>query len=130
MKIDSHEESFEEHKQAIFTFAIDILGIENSQRIIGLHASRGILDLLSIYLLKNKKMSDGMQLNHRWFKSSSAYERLPEFKNKKAIVDKLIQLEILCERLSYGSKSRVEETENAVRLFSELERRIRENEEK
>jgi len=125
MKIEYHKESFKEHKEAIFRFALDILGIENSQRIIGLHASRGILDLLSIYLLERKKISTGMQLNHRWFKSKKVSEKLPEFNNKEMIINKLVELELKCERLSYGARKSVKEIEEAIKMFTELEKEFK-----
>lgn len=63
MKAEEHKESFKEHKETIFRWALEVMGIENSQRIIGLHASRAIIDLLSIYLLNKGKMSHGKQNN-------------------------------------------------------------------
>jgi hypothetical protein len=124
MKLENHEDSYKEHREAIFRFALDILGIEKSQRIIGLHASRGILDLLSIHLLKKNKISEGMQLNHRWFKSSKVADRLPEFTNKKSIVGKIVALERLCEKLTYGAKKPTSDIEQAITLFKDLENEI------
>ena len=84
MKIAEHQESFEEHKETIFRWALEVKGIDKSQRIIGLHASRAILDLLSIYLLKKGKMSPGKQINHRWFKSGKVSDKLPDFKQRNS----------------------------------------------
>jgi len=82
MKIDEHRKSFEEHRKTIFKWAIEVLGIENSQRIIGLHASRGMAELLSVLLHKKNLIDAGFQINHRWFKSNRVSERLPEFPKK------------------------------------------------
>lgn len=125
MRIEEHEESFKEHKETIFRWALEVKGIENSQRIIGLHASRGIIDLLSIYLLRIGKISPGKQINHRWFKSLKAVDKLPDFVNKGQIVEKIVNLELLCEKLTYGSKRSSAEVKTALELFNELENKIR-----
>lgn len=124
MKIQDHLESFNEHKDTIFVWGIETKGLEKSQRIIGLHASRAILDLLSIKLQKEHKITSGKQLNHRWFKSISVKEKLPEFENNDKIIPRIIQLELLCENLSYGSKKPVTEIQKAVELFNELENEL------
>ncbi|MBI3034926.1 hypothetical protein HYY71_01255 [Candidatus Woesearchaeota archaeon] len=125
MKIKEHEESFNEHKETIFRWALEVKGIENSQRIIGLHTSRAIIDLLSIHLLKKEKISPGKQINHRWFKSLRASGKIPNFPNKKQIVEKIVELELLCEKLTYGSKRPETEAKKALDLFHELESKIR-----
>ena len=125
MKIAEHQESFEEHKETIFRWALEVKGIEKSQRIIGLHASRAILDLLSIYLLKKGKMSPGKQINHRWFKSGKVSDKLPDFKNKNQITEKIIKLELLCEKLTYGSQRSETEIKTALELFNEIEAKIK-----
>ncbi len=124
MKEEEHTEAFESHKKTIFSWALEINGLENSQRIIGLHASRGIIELLSNYLHKNKLVKPGFQLNHRWFKSNKINDKLPEFSNKEEIISSLIKLENLCEKLSYGKKKPIEEIEAAIKLFNELEEKI------
>ena len=82
MKPESHMEAFEEHKETLFRWALEVHGIGKSQRTVGLHASRGIIDLLSAYLHKKKRINDGFQLNHRWFKSKNVLEKLPDFDKK------------------------------------------------
>ena len=125
MKEEEHEAAFESHKKTIFNWALEIQGLQNSQRIVGLHASRGITELLSYYFHKNKLVKPGFQLNHRWFKSNKIYEKLPNFENKKEIIDSMIELENLCEKLSYGKKKSVEEIESVIKLFNELEEKIK-----
>lgn len=124
MKIEEHEDSFGEHKETIFKWALEVKGLAASQRIIGLHASRAIIDLLSIYLLKSKKISPGKQINHRWFKSVKAADKIPEFPNKNPVVGKIVELELLCEKLTYGSKRPESEVKKTLELFNELERDI------
>lgn len=125
MKIEEHEESFRQHKEAIFDWAIDVKGIENAQRVIGLHASRAIIDLLSIYLQKEGKIDSGKQINHRWFKSWKVLERLPKFRNKEKIIGKIVELENECEKLSYGSKKGKKEVMKVTELFRSLEKELK-----
>lgn len=124
MRIEEHEESFEEHKETIFKWALEVKGLKESQRTIGLHASRAIIDLLSIYLLKRGKIGPGKQINHRWFKSIKAADKIPEFPNKNHILGKIVELELLCEKLTYGSKRPENEVKKALELFNELEHDI------
>ena len=124
MRIDSHEEAFTVHKKALFTWALEIEGLEKSQRIVGLHASRGIIELLSIALHKKHLIDEGFQINHRWFKSEKVSERLPEFEGKEEIIGKMVELEALCENLAYGAQKPVGRTEEALKLFTLLEEMI------
>lgn len=124
MKEEEHKEAFEIHRSAIFTWVLEIEGLEKSQKIIGLHASRGIIELLSLFLHKKKLVSEGFQLNHRWFKSEKVFDKLPDFDNKWEIVEKIIKLENICKLLSYGKKKPLRETEEVIRLFKELEELI------
>ena len=134
MKTEDHIESYNEHKETIFDWALRIKGLKKAQRIVGLHASRGIIDLLSAYLHESNKITIGTQINHRWFKSKKAADKLPEFQEKSVIVPQLVELELLCEDLSYGAPKSKETIEKALKLFAELEKvitKIREkNEEK
>lgn len=126
MKPEKHLEAFEERKETIFKWAIEVRGLENSQRIIGDNASKGIVELLSACLHKEKKIEEGFQVNHTWFKSEKVSERFPAFRNKDMIMNKMIELEKLCEKLSYGVQRQVEEAKKAVEMFQELEKIIRE----
>src|SRR3989344_618336 len=121
MRIESHRASFEVHKRAIFKWALEVEGLENAQRIVGLHASRGVIELLSIVLHTKNIIDEGFQINHRWFKSSKVGEKFPEFENKESVMNKIVRLENLCETLAYGTEKPVEKTEEAVKLFKEVE---------
>lgn len=125
MKPEFHIEAFEERKETIIKWGVEVRGVENSQRIVGDNASKAITELLSAYLHKNHKIDEGSQLNHTCFKSEKVFERLPEFENKRKIVGKMVELERLCERLSYGIPKPVERTKEALRLFEELEIEIK-----
>ncbi len=121
MRTDEHEKSLEEHKKIIFKWALEIQGLEKSQRTIGLHTSRAALDLFAIFLHKRKIIDEGFQLNHRWFKSPNVGSKLPDFENKQKIITKLVELENLCEKLSYGAEKPTPNAELAIKLFLELE---------
>ncbi len=119
MREEEHFNAYGEHRTVI-DWAID-RGIERSQRTIAMHASRGAIELLSFYLHKAKKIDQGFQINHRWFKSPQAGSRLPEFEKKEVIVPKLVELENSCENLTYGSQKAAGEIRKAVELFNKVE---------
>ena len=125
MKLENHLESYKEHKETIFDWALKVKGIKNSQRVIGTHASRAMVDLLAVHLLKRNLISPGLQLNHRWFKSEKILEKLPEFENKKEICEDMIKLELLCEDLTYGSPKTEEKIKEAIFLFNKIELRLK-----
>ncbi len=125
MKIENHLESYKEHKETIFDWALKVKGLKNSQRIVGLHASRGIIDLLALYLLEKGVITSGATLNHRWFKSKRVLEKLPEFENKEEICNDIIELELLCEDLTYGSPKPEEKIKEALELFNKLEKKLK-----
>lgn len=125
MNPETHEEAFEVHKRTIFSWALETEGIDKAQRIVGLHAARGIIELLSTFLHKKGLIKAGAQLNHSWFKSEKVMNKLPDFENKIEIIQKLVKLENLCEVLTYGKKQPLSETENAIALFNELEGLLR-----
>ena len=122
MKSEDHMNAYEEHRDSI-NWAIN-RGIEKSQRIIGIHASRAIIELLSAYLHKINLIEIGFQINHRWFKSNKVGERFPEFPNKKIMIDKIQKLELDSENLTYGSKKSEREIKDLLVLYNEIEKRL------
>ncbi len=124
MKIETHLEAFKEHKDTIFDWGMSVKGIEKSQRIVGLHASRGIIELFSAYLHEKEKISPGKQINHRWFKSEKVFDKIPEFPKKRTILRKIIELENLSEDLTYESPKPVEKIKHAMKMFTEIEEMI------
>jgi len=127
MKENEHIKAFEERKETIKKWAVELKGIENSQRIIGDNASKAAVELLSAYLHKHKIINEGFQLNHSWFKSEKVSNKIPNFNKKTEILSKMIELEKLCERLSYGTQKPIEETKKALGIFEEIEKTITEN---
>lgn len=125
MKEEEHEKAFREHKETIFDWGLEHRGISNSQRIVGLNASRAIVELLSLYLHRKKLVNSGFQINHRWFKSKKIYQKIPDFESRDEILDRMIKLEMICEKISYGKSKPIEDVEEAIELFNELENKIR-----
>jgi len=124
MKEDMHMEAFRERRETMLKWAVEVRGLEKSQRIIGDNASRAVAELLSAYLHKKRKIREGFQINHTWFKSEKADEKFPEFEGKEKIIPKMVRLENLCEKLSYGAPKKVEIVKETVKLFEEIEKLI------
>lgn len=59
MKEEEHYTAYQEHREAIFDWALEIKGLNKSQRIVGTHASRAIVELLSVFLHKKKLVDEG-----------------------------------------------------------------------
>lgn len=125
MRAEEHLAAYQEHREAIFNWALEVRGLERSQRIVGMHASRRIVELLSAVLHKKRLVDEGFQLNHRWFKSERVAEKLPNFKGKKAIVRDMVALENSSETLTYGAQKTTEKTKEVIELFKKLENEIR-----
>lgn len=120
MKPEDHKKAYEEHRAAL-DWAIN-RGIEKSQRTIGLHISRAIIELLSLYLHKQNIITVGFQINHRWFKSKKVGEKFSNFSQKEIIIEKLIKVELASESLVYGKQKTLEEIKSSLNLFLEAEK--------
>jgi len=121
MKPEHHIEAYHEHRDAVFRWALEVRGLDKSQRIVGLHASRGVIELLSAFLHERGVFPVGSQLNHRWFKSARVAERLPDFELKDILVTKIVQLENLSEDLAYGAPKPIDEIRKCLDLFRDIE---------
>lgn len=124
MREEDHWKAYQEYRDNIFSWALEIRGLEKSQRTVGLNASRSIVELLSAYLHREKLVDEGFQLNHRWFKSVNVSQKLPDFKNKDKIMQKMITLENSCETLTYGAPKPSEKIKEVIVLFNEAEKLI------
>ncbi len=120
MKPEDHKKAYEEHREAL-DWAIN-RGIEKSQRTIGLHISRAIIELLSLFLHKQKIITMGFQINHRWFKSEKVGEKFPNFSQKEIIIEKLTEVELKAEALVYGKQKTEKEIKAALNIFLEAEK--------
>ncbi len=124
MKEEDHLKAYQEYKDNIFSWALEIRGLEKSQRTVGLNSSRAIVELLSVYLHRKKLVDEGFQLNHRWFKSEKVSEKLPDFKNKSELLKNMIALENSSEALAYGAPKSKENIKEIILLFNESEKII------
>jgi len=124
MKFEDHMKAFREHRDAV-DWAIN-RGPERSQRIIGAHASRAVVELLSAYLHRINRINPGFQLNHRWFRSAKAGDKLPEFPKKAFIVGKMVGLETESENITYGSQKSEGEIKAVIKALNELEALLKE----
>jgi len=125
MKPEDHMKAFEELKETLLEWAIKARGADRAQRIIGLTASRAIIELLSIYLHETRRLDIGGSINHRWLSSIKQAERnIPLFPEKERILPKMVELENACTNLAYGGPQRSEDVKLAIKLFQELERAI------
>ncbi|MFH1631284.1 MAG: hypothetical protein ABIA21_03650 [Candidatus Aenigmatarchaeota archaeon] len=123
MKIDQHIKAYEEYMKNVKEISMT-RGLLESQRTIGLSASRGIVELLSAYLHSIQKLDAGAQLNHRWFKSDRIVDKLPDFPGKKEILKEMILLENLSEDLTYGTEKDISAIVKTVELFNKLEKKL------
>ena len=122
MKAKDHMNAYNEHREAI-NWAIN-RGLLKSQRIIGIHASRAIIELFSAYLHEKNLINIGFQINHRWFKTEKVSQRFPDFSGKDLVIKKLVELEREAENLVYGSQKTEGEIKKVLNLFNETEKII------
>ena len=124
MKVEDHWDAYREHRASIFSWAMDIRGLGRSQRTVGLNVSRALIELLSVLLHERRHVDAGFQLNHRWFKSGSVADRLPDFEGKDEVVPAMVELENLAEVLAYGAPKPEERTKEAIERFNTIENRL------
>ncbi|MDP7078750.1 MAG: hypothetical protein QF415_02585 [Candidatus Undinarchaeales archaeon] len=124
MRYEDHLNAYREHRLAIFEWALRVRGLVNAQRIVGLHASRSVVELLSADLHLKNLITSGAQINHRWFKSKTVLERLPTFPDREAVVDLMVELEDQSENLAYGAPKEQGDIERVLELFTNIESRI------
>ncbi len=122
MKEEDHLKAFEEYKDNIFSWALEIRGLEKSQRTVALNASRAMVELLSAYLHRKRLIDEGFQLDHRRFKSEKVAEKLSDFKNRDAILKKMVALANTSEILAYGAPKPKENIKEIIVVFNEIER--------
>ena len=124
MKVEDHWDAYREYRASVFSWAIDIRGLKRSQRTVGLNVSRALIELLSVLLHERRCVDAGFQLNHRWFKSSSVADRLPDFEGKGEVVPAMVELENLAEVLTYGGPKPEERITEAIERFNNIEERL------
>ncbi len=87
------------------------------QKILGFALSEASVHLLAVLLLKNRLISSGFMINHRYFSSiQKAGERFAfDFPQKSEIITLMVEQENFRDRLCYGKHKDKEEVETAVR---------------
>ncbi|MDP2926076.1 MAG: hypothetical protein Q8N99_06900 [Nanoarchaeota archaeon] len=125
MKIEEHEQAYEEHLSHI-NKAIEE-GLEENQRNAGYNVSQGAVELFAIYLHKLRLLQDsGDQLDHRIFKNKNLIEKRipPDFPNKKKILELMRNIEMDRNIICYGKRKPLEKIEELIEIFQELRKII------
>ena len=122
--------SIEEHKKTIKELEddleekikLDLIG--ERQKIVGFAASEAAVNCFALLLHKKNVISPGFNVNHKWFASAErAKEKFPsDFPHKNKLIEILVRVEQLRDRLCYGRSKSAEEAEEEVKLFFELKR--------
>ena len=124
--------NLEEHKRSIREFVEDInekiraKNIFKRQKIIGFNVSEASTNLFEFYLHKKNLITEGFNVNHRFFSSGKrAEEKFPfNFSQKERILNYLTEIEELTTKLCYGRSKRLEDVERAIKLFLYLKELI------
>ena len=124
--------TIEEHKKIIKEFEEDITEkirrniIGQRQKIIGFAASEGSVNCFALFLHKQNLISEGFNVNHKWFASiRRSEEKFPfDFPKKHEILSKLVRQEQLRAMLCYGKSKTVEDVKEAIKTFFELKKII------
>ncbi|MEK6843890.1 MAG: hypothetical protein AABX83_00530 [Nanoarchaeota archaeon] len=127
--------SIEEHQKIVKELIEDIeekirLGVVvQRQKIIGFCVSEASTNLFAIFLHKNKLINAGFQVNHNFFASEKRAENTfqSNFKNKEEILQTLVSIEELRNRLCYGRDKEAKEVNEAIELLFKLKRLLEEN---
>ena len=120
----------EEHKKIIKELEEDIKEkirrgiIAQRQKIIGFATSEGSVNCFALFLHRQKLISEGFNVNHRWFSSVRKFEeKFPfDFPYKQQLLNKLIREEQLRDRLCYGKSKTTEDVEEAIRIFFDIKK--------
>ena len=120
--------SIEEHEKTIKELIDDIEEkirldlVAKRQKIIGFSVSEASTNLFAVFLHRNNLIEPGFNVNHSFFASEKRFERtFPfEFRNKKEILQILLKIEELRNRLCYGREKEAKEVNEAVSLLFKL----------
>ena len=120
--------NLEDHKATIRELEEDInekiraKNLFERQKVVGFDVSEASTNLFELYLHKKNLITEGFNVNHRFFNSQKkAEERFPyDFPEKQKILSRMVEIEELTTKLCYGKSKKIEEVERAVKLFSEL----------
>lgn len=126
--------SIEEHEKTVKELIEDIEEkirlnlVVKRQKLIGFAVSEASTNLLAIFLHKNKLITPGFHINHSFFISEKRAERTFnfDFKNKEEIIQILVRIENLRNRLCYGREKEPKEVNEAIQLLFELKKILEE----
>jgi len=120
-RIDEHARSVKELEEDIKE-KIRAKNLFERQKIIGFDVSEAATNLFEMYLHKKNLITEGFNVNHRFFSSMKrAEEKFKfDFPGKQSILEYLVRIEELTTKLCYGKSKRLEDVEMAIKLFFEL----------
>jgi len=129
--------SIEEHERTAKELIEDIEEkirpglVARRQKIIGFTVSEASANLFAIFLHKNNLISPGFNINHSFFVSSKRAENVFNFNfnNKEKIINFLVKIEELRNRLCYGREKEAEEANKAIKTLFELREILEKTEE-
>ncbi len=120
--------SQEEHERTIRELLDDIEEkirlnlIAKRQKIIGFAVSEAATNMFALLLHKKNLIEPGFNVNHSFFASFKRAENTfqADFPNKKEILNLLVKIEELRNRLCYGREKEAREANEAVQLLFKL----------
>jgi hypothetical protein len=120
--------SIEEHEKTVKELIEDIeekmrLGlVAKRQKIIGFAVSEASTNLFAVFLHKNSLITPGFNVNHSSFVSKKRAEETFnfDFENKDIILELLVQIEGLRNRLCYGREKEAKEANDAIEKLFKL----------
>ncbi|MEK6933930.1 MAG: hypothetical protein AABW75_03580 [Nanoarchaeota archaeon] len=120
--------SIEEHEKTVKEFIEDIEEkirlnlVAKRQKILGFAISEAATNLFAIFLHKNNLIEPGFNINHSFFVSQKRAEStfFYEFPKKKEILDILVRIEELRNRLCYEGEKEAKEVNEAISLMFKL----------
>ena len=124
--------TIEEHKKSIQALEQDVNEkirdniLFERQKIVGFDVSEAATNLFELYLHKKNLITEGFNVNHRFFSSMKrAEEKFSfDFPEKPKILEYLVSTEQLTTKLCYGKSKKLEDVESAIKLFFGLKNLI------
>ncbi len=120
--------STEEHEKTIRELLDDIEEkvrlnlVAKRQKIIGFAVSEAATNIFALYLHKKNLIDPGFQINHSFFASLKKAQNTfsAEFPRKNEILELLVRIEELRNRLCYGREKEAKEANEAVESLYKL----------
>ena len=126
--IDEHEKTVKELIEDIEE-KIRLNIVVKRQKLIGFAVSEASTNLFAVFLHKNKLISQEFHINHSFFASEKRAEKVFnfDFKDKKEILNILVKIENLRNRLCYGREKEAKDVNEAIQLLFKLKNILEEN---